>query len=184
MECPGGSRRVCRSRKPQGKRRRATWATLDSHSLDALAPAWPGLNQVWVRRQIFTSISITGTSMRTPTTVARAAPLERPCMHDGRGHGDREVVARADPGRGGGVGVGELERAGQQVGDCEDQHRPDQHRRGHPQDRQRVGEVCSSRGRHFFNRPTVAGFRHRMSERRRTLRRPWIPPGFPSAEQD
>ena len=30
------------------------------------------------RRHIFTSISISGTSISTPTTVARAAPLPRP----------------------------------------------------------------------------------------------------------
>lgn len=35
-------------------------------------------NQSSVRRQILTSISITGTSIKTPTTVARAAPEERP----------------------------------------------------------------------------------------------------------
>gem|GEM_PF-1820444 len=35
-------------------------------------------NQCVVRRQILTSISMTGTSMSTPTTVARAAPDERP----------------------------------------------------------------------------------------------------------
>ena len=35
-------------------------------------------NQPWVRRQYLTSISITGTSISTPTTVARAAPEERP----------------------------------------------------------------------------------------------------------
>jgi hypothetical protein len=37
---------------------------------------WP--NHPCVRRQTFTSISITGTSISTPTTVARAAPLDRP----------------------------------------------------------------------------------------------------------
>ena len=36
------------------------------------------LNHFLVRKQIRTSISITGTSIRTPTTVARAAPDERP----------------------------------------------------------------------------------------------------------
>jgi hypothetical protein len=35
-------------------------------------------NHFWVRRQIFTSISITGTSISTPTTVARAAPEDKP----------------------------------------------------------------------------------------------------------
>ena len=35
-------------------------------------------NQWGVFRQIFTNISITGTSMSTPTTVARAAPEESP----------------------------------------------------------------------------------------------------------
>ena len=35
-------------------------------------------NHDWVLRRIFTSMSITGTSMRTPATVARAAPEERP----------------------------------------------------------------------------------------------------------
>lgn len=36
------------------------------------------LNQCWVLRQNRTSMSITGTSIRTPTTVARAAPEDRP----------------------------------------------------------------------------------------------------------
>ena len=35
-------------------------------------------NQWVVFREIFTSMSITGTSISTPTTVARAAPEERP----------------------------------------------------------------------------------------------------------
>lgn len=35
-------------------------------------------NQWSVFKQIFTNISITGTSISTPTTVARAAPEERP----------------------------------------------------------------------------------------------------------
>ena len=35
-------------------------------------------NQSRVPRQIFTSMSITGTSISTPTTVARAAPLDKP----------------------------------------------------------------------------------------------------------
>ncbi len=35
-------------------------------------------NQWVVFRQIFTNMSITGTSISTPTTVARAAPDERP----------------------------------------------------------------------------------------------------------
>jgi hypothetical protein len=35
-------------------------------------------NQWSVFKQIFTNISITGTSISTPTTVARAAPDERP----------------------------------------------------------------------------------------------------------
>jgi hypothetical protein len=43
----------------------------------ALAPP-DALNHPWVLKQIFTSISITGTSMRTPTTVAKAAPEESP----------------------------------------------------------------------------------------------------------
>gem|GEM_PF-4709068 len=37
-----------------------------------------GRNQYFVLMLMRTSISITGTSMRTPTTVARAAPEERP----------------------------------------------------------------------------------------------------------
>ena len=37
-----------------------------------------GANQASVLRQIRTSMSMTGTSISTPTTVARAAPLERP----------------------------------------------------------------------------------------------------------
>ena len=35
-------------------------------------------NQFGVFRQIFTSISMTGTSMSTPTTVASAAPEDKP----------------------------------------------------------------------------------------------------------
>jgi hypothetical protein len=36
------------------------------------------LNHFWVRKLIRTSISMTGTSIRTPTTVAKAAPDESP----------------------------------------------------------------------------------------------------------
>jgi len=36
------------------------------------------LKHAFVRRQILTSISMTGTSIRTPTTVAKAAPEESP----------------------------------------------------------------------------------------------------------
>jgi hypothetical protein len=36
------------------------------------------LNQPFVRKHIRTSISITGTSIRTPTTVAKAAPEDSP----------------------------------------------------------------------------------------------------------
>ena len=36
------------------------------------------LNQCRVLKHIFTNINITGTSIRTPTTVASAAPDERP----------------------------------------------------------------------------------------------------------
>ena len=46
--------------------------TLESYECDSLG------NQLWVQRQIFTSMSITGTSMRTPTTVASAAPEDKP----------------------------------------------------------------------------------------------------------
>ena len=39
---------------------------------------YPFLNQCCVRKQILTSNNITGTSMRTPITVANAAPEESP----------------------------------------------------------------------------------------------------------
>jgi hypothetical protein len=44
----------------------------------ATAPISAALNQWVVFRQIFTSINITGTSINTPTTVARAAPEDKP----------------------------------------------------------------------------------------------------------
>ena len=44
----------------------------------AAAPISAVLNQWVVFRQILTSISITGTSIKTPTTVARAAPEDNP----------------------------------------------------------------------------------------------------------
>ncbi len=44
----------------------------------AAASISASLNQWVVFRQILTSISITGTSINTPTTVARAAPEDKP----------------------------------------------------------------------------------------------------------
>jgi len=44
----------------------------------AVAPVSAALNQWVVFRQTFTSISISGTSIKTPTTVARAAPEDMP----------------------------------------------------------------------------------------------------------
>ena len=44
----------------------------------ATVPFFPQANHFSVFRQNLTSINITGTSMSTPTTVARAAPEERP----------------------------------------------------------------------------------------------------------
>lgn len=41
-------------------------------------PAWVLGNQCSVRRQILTSHNITGTSISTPTTVAKAAPEDKP----------------------------------------------------------------------------------------------------------
>lgn len=43
-----------------------------------LRSGYPVPNHARVRRQILTSMSITGTSMRTPTTVASEAPLDSP----------------------------------------------------------------------------------------------------------
>ncbi len=51
----------------------------DIHSfLLWLSRVGKGANHPWVRRQIRTSRSMTGTSISTPTTVARAAPEESP----------------------------------------------------------------------------------------------------------
>jgi len=44
----------------------------------AVAPVSAALNQWVFLRHILTSINITGTSINTPTTVARAAPEDKP----------------------------------------------------------------------------------------------------------
>ncbi len=67
--------------------------------------AWPASYQPWVRFTTATTASITGTSMRTPTTVASAAPDSKAEEADGRGHRQFEEVARPDQRRGSGHAV-------------------------------------------------------------------------------
>jgi hypothetical protein len=86
-----------------------------------------------------TSISITGTSISTPTTVARAAPDDNPKSMVAVAMATSKWFDAPIMAAGAASNISQFQKPRQAIPQPENQHGLDKERDGDPQDRQRVG---------------------------------------------